>query len=349
MGLINAFENRYRLLPKSLEEQDFDEIRLRNLVSVYANEVAPIPQVAQVVTSTVERARLPDDRALATMRFEDELLSYELDRQRFDLPQHQEINRQETATENGEPFLILPRGNRSLGVVLVHGLLASPAEVRAFGERLAREGYPVMGVRLKGHGTSPWDLREREWEEWLGSVRRAFRILAPFASRLCLVGFSAGGALSLLLAAESPSALAGVVAAPVPVRLKGPAMVFVPLLHGANRITRWMSSLEGVKPFHAHQPEHPHINHFHVPVRSPFELQGMARALEENADRVGCPTLLLQGTGDPVVDPSGAKLLRENVGERTCRLEWVRSSRHGILNEDIAGTQARIISFLSQL
>ncbi|MCY4635174.1 MAG: alpha/beta fold hydrolase [Acidobacteria bacterium] len=349
MGLIDSREGRYRLLPKLLEKQDFDEIRLHNLVTVYANEVAPIPQVVRIVTTAVERARLRDDRALSRMRFEDELRSHELDRQRFDLPQHQEVNRHETATENGEPFLILPRGSRSLGVVLVHGLLASPAEVRHFGERLGKEGYPVMGVRLKGHGTSPWDLREREWEEWLGSVRRGFGILAPFASRLCLVGFSTGGALSLLLAAESPSPLVGVAAASVPVRLKEPAMIFVPLLHGANRVTRWISSLEGVKPFHNHRSEHPHINYSQVPVRSLYELRGMVKALEEKADRVGCPTLLLQGTGDPVVDPDGARLLQRKVGERTCRLEWVPSSRHGILNEDIAGTQARVLSFLSEL
>ena len=349
MGLIIEYEDRYRLLPKLLEERDFDEVRLHNLVSVYANEVAPIPQVVQVVTTAIEKARLPDDRALSNMRFEDELRSLEIDCQRFDLPQHQEINRQETATEKGEPFLILPRGSRSLGVVLVHGLLASPAELRPFGERLGKEGYPVMGVRLKGHGTSPWDLREREWEEWLGSVRRGFQILAPFASRLCLVGFSTGGALSLLLAAESPSPLVGVAAVSVPVRLKDPAMVFVPLLHGANRMTRWISSLEGVKPFHVHRPEHPHINYCHVPVRSLFELQRMGNTLEEKADQVGCPTLLLQSTEDPVVDPSGAKLLRGKLAERTCRLEWVCSSRHGILNEDIAGTQAQILSFLSEL
>ena len=349
MGLIDSREGRYRFLPKLLEEQDFDEIRLHNLVAVYANEVAPIPQVVRIVTTTSEKAPLPDDREISRMRFEDELRSHELDRQRFDLPQHREINRQQTATENGEPFLILPRGSRSLGVVLVHGLLASPAEVRPFGERLGKEGYPVMGVRLTGHGTSPWDLRERDWEEWLGSVRRGFRILAPFASRLCLVGFSTGGALSLLLGAESPSPLAGVAAASVPVRLKEPAMVFVPLLHRANRITRWISSLEGVKPFQAHRSEHPHINYSHVPVRSLYELRGMMKALEEKAERVGCPTLLLQGTGDPVVDPDGARLLQRKVGERTCRLEWVPSSRHGILNEDIAGTQARILSFLSEL
>ena len=70
-----------------------------------------------------------------------------------------------------------------LGVVLVHGFLASPAELKAFGERLAALGHPVIGVRLSGHGTSPWDLRDRNWQSWLDSVWRGYRIMSHIAQR----------------------------------------------------------------------------------------------------------------------------------------------------------------------
>ena len=123
-----------------------------------------------------------------------------------------------------------------LAVVLVHGFLASPAELREFGDRIAAAGHPVIGVRLKGHGTSPHDLQTRRWEEWLASVRRGYEIIAPFADKVCLVGFSTGGALSLILAAEQPEKLAGVAVASTPLRFRNKNLVFVPFLHGANKL-----------------------------------------------------------------------------------------------------------------
>ena len=67
--------------------------------------------------------------------------------------------------------------------------------------------FSIIGVRLKGHGTSPYDLQTRDWEEWLAAVRRGYETIAPFAEQVCLVGFSTGGALSLILAAEHPAKL----------------------------------------------------------------------------------------------------------------------------------------------
>ena len=75
---------------------------------------------------------------------------------------------------------------------------------------LANAGFPVMGVRLKGHGTSPFDLRERSWSDWLRSVQRGFEIVANLTSHVCIVGSGVGGSLALLAAAEKPKGLAGI-------------------------------------------------------------------------------------------------------------------------------------------
>ena len=101
----------------------------------------------------------------------------------------------------------------------------------------------MIGVRLRGHGTSPWDLRDRSWQEWLGSVRRGFEIMSAFTEKVCLVGFSTGGALSLRLAAEHPEKLAGVVAVAVPVKFRNRNMIFVPIIQGINKLVQWILSL----------------------------------------------------------------------------------------------------------
>jgi esterase/lipase len=349
MNLVEKENGRYRFLPKLCQEQDFDTIRLENLVAVYANEVAPISGVTRSVERAIKGTPALDDQTLARMRFDDELIAYAWDRQYFSQPRYEEINGQETATEGGEPFFLLPERRRELGVVLVHGFLASPAEVRPFGERLKALGYPVIGVRLKGHGTSPWDLRERSWQDWLESVRRGYAVMSAFVHRICLVGFSTGGALSLRLAADCPERLVGVVAISVPMKFRDRSMIFVPLVHGANQLVRWVSPLEGIMPFRLRDSEHPHINYRNVPIRGLYELRRIVAELEERLPQVRCPVTLIQGTDDPIVEPKSAELIYMRLGTSQKKILPVPATRHGILYEDIDGTQDRIIAFLAAL
>ena len=353
MGLIDDLAQeqtprRLRLLPKLHSQPEFDAVRLENLIQVYANEVAPVSEVGNAVRQARrdDVALAPD--ALAALRFDDELLSYAWDREHDSAPKRDAEAVTETATESGEPFLLLPESRRGPGVVLVHGFLASPAEVRRFGERLAGLGYAVLGVRLKGHGTSPWDLRERSWRDWLGSVRRGLEIMGGYTRQTLLVGFSTGGALGLLAAAEHPPGLSAVVAVSAPLKFRNRNLVFVPLVHGANRLVRWMSSLEGVYPFRANDSEHPHINYHHIPIRGLYELTRMVTELERVVPEVDCPVLVLQGDADPVVDPRSGKLLVKALGGERTELQMVHADRHGILHEDLDGTQERIIAFLAR-
>ena len=348
-ALVERTDERYRFLPKLVEEHGFNEVRLENPVLVYANEVAQISPVGKAVQRSIERARAIDDKDLARMLFDDELKDFEWNKRFFSAPLYEEINRQETATKSGAPYLLLPATRKALGVVLVHGFLASPAELREFGERLQAEGYPVIGVRLKGHGTSPWDLRGRSWEDWLQSVRRGYRIVSAFADRIALVGFSTGGALALLLASERPGRLAGVAAVSVPMKFQNRNLLFVPLVRGANRMVRWMSgsALDGPMVFRPNQSEHPDINYRNMPIHALHELRRVVDALKDRLPRVRCPVTLTQGTEDPVVDPKSAELIRARLGAQEATLHWTPSKRHGILNEDIGDTRERILGFLA--
>jgi len=349
MNLIECDNEHYRFLPKLCQEHEFDEIRLENLVVVYANEVAPISGVARSVKLAMDEARKLDRQTLARMRFDDEMVGYTWDRQSFAQPHHKEINAQETATECGEPFLLLPKKAKDLGVVLVHGLLASPVEVRSFGERLAALGYPVMGVRLKGHGTSPWDLRERSWEDWQDSVKEGYEIMSAFVRRICLVGFSTGGSLALRLASDHPEHLAGVVAIAAPLKMRDRNMIFVPLVHGANRVLRWVPAFEGIMPFRSMESENPHINYRYVPIRCLYEFKRLIDDMEARLPDVKCPVTVIQGTEDPLVEPISAEIIHKKLGTDRKNLVMVPATRHAILYEDIGATQETIIQFLGAL
>ncbi|MBE0617445.1 MAG: alpha/beta fold hydrolase, partial [Proteobacteria bacterium] len=257
-------------------------------------------------------------------------------------------NREQSATLSGEPFLFLPKRPRALGVLLVHGFTAGPAEMRPLGERLRDAGYPTLGVRLKGHGTSPWDLLERTWEDWFTSVRQGCEILAGLCDRICAVGFSAGGALALRLAADLPPGLLGVAAVAAPLKVRDRNMTFVPLVHGANRLARSTALVKGIMLFHRSHPEHPEINYVHMPIRALYELGRLIDDLEGHLGDVRCPVLLLQGTEDPTVDPRSAELIRDALGSERKELVEIASDRHGILYEDVGETRERVLAFVAE-
>ena len=180
-------------------------------------------------------------------------------------------------------------------------------------------------------------------------MRRGYKILSAWVPRVCLVGFSTGGALSLRLAADQPEGLAGVAAIAAPLRFRDRRMVFVPLLHGANRLVSWVSSFEGILPFRLREVEHPHINYRNMPVRGLYELQRMLKDLEDQLPKVQCPVSLIQGSDDPVVDPKSASLIREKLSSARKDVTIVAATRHGILYEDIGGTQEIVLTFLESI
>ncbi|HEC91269.1 MAG TPA: alpha/beta fold hydrolase [Alphaproteobacteria bacterium] len=351
-GLVGRTPESYRFLDKLRAECDFDEIRLENPVLVYANEVAPLAEVAGAVDAAMAKAPTASDREIAGLLFDDEIRAYDWNRRHFSKERFREINDKETADENTAPFLLLPEDamedapDKRTGVLLVHGFLASPAELAQYGRRLHAQGLSVMGVRLAGHGTSPWDLKERAWKDWLRSVRRGYRILSAYVERIVMVGFSAGGALALLLASERPEKLSGVAAVSTPVIYRNRKLAFVPLLHGINKLSSWIPSFEGFMPFIENDSEHPHINYFNIPVQGLYQLRLMTDELQNRLAKVKSPVLIIQGEGDLVVDPKSAKIIHGKLASTDKTLHWVAADRHGIINEDIGNTQKVLNAFI---
>jgi esterase/lipase/1-acyl-sn-glycerol-3-phosphate acyltransferase len=348
LKLVAHVDRHYRFLPKLLQDHAFDRVRLENPVEVYANEAAPVGAAKTAVADAMRDVAELSAQRIAELRFDDERRVRVWNRRRFDKPEHRAINALQTQVEDADPFFLRPAAPRRTGVLLVHGFLAGPAEMRGFGEALAGRGFTTLGVRLAGHGTSPWDLRSRTWHDWLASVRRGWEILSPFVDRVVLVGFSTGASLCLQFASEAPERLAGVAALSAPIRFRNRNMVFVPIVHRTSRIVEVVRE-EGVFAFRSNPSEHPHINYVHMPIRGLFELGRLVENLGKRLPHVHCPALVLQGDRDPVVDVASAETLFRALGSRDKVLRLVPSDRHGILYGDIGGTWDAVFAFVERL
>ena len=343
MELINITDNRYILQHKLIDNFHFDEVRTENLISVYANEIAPLHEVTALLDKTCDAIDEVSDQQIADLRYDDQLRALAWDRQQYSKPRHQEINQQQTATLDPEWFFLKSEADDAPAVLLIHGFMATPAEVLPLGKQFHQLGFHALGVRLKGHGTSPWDLRDRDWQDWAASVRRGFDILSAFSDRIHIIGFSTGGLLALNQAAQQPSEkLASVISISAPVGFQNKQMKFVPLLHHANKLVRWVSA-EGLVPFRPNDAENPDINYAHIPIRALYQLQKMIEHFFKHPAVIHCPVTLMQADHDPVVSPDSPDKLLQHIQAPDKQIIWVHSNRHGILYADIDNTRQKVI------
>jgi esterase/lipase len=344
--LIAEDNAHYHLSPKLLEEHDFDSIRLENMVAVYDNEAKPITLVRETIIKALAESDDVDQQELAAWHFEDECRDLTWEHHAYNKPGYDDINDQETASADANPFFLEPHNDNGIGVLLIHGLLASPAELRGYGEYLVKQGYTVMGVRLKGHGSSPYALQDQTWEDWYQSALRGYKILKAHCNRIFITGFSTGGALALKLASEHFPEIIGVSVVALPIKFINPAFMLVPLLHGTNKLVDWLSSFEGVKPFIENPTEHPQVNYRNVPVKGLYELRQLIESMDDFVPLCTAPVLVLQGDNDPVVAFKSAEEIMNKLTCKNKQLKIIPSTRHGILMENIGGTWESIDEFM---
>ncbi len=101
------------------------------------------------------------------------------------------------AIELGDP-------DASVGCLLVHGFAGSRRDFADLGDELAAAGCHVRLARLPGHGTTPEDMEAQSPDDLLEGARQELQSFRSNHEQIVLVGFSMGGVLSTLLAAEQP-------------------------------------------------------------------------------------------------------------------------------------------------
>ncbi len=233
------------------------------------------------------------------------------------------------------------------GVLLVHGYLAAPEEVRPLAEYLHQRGYTVFTPRLRGHGTSPEDLALRTWEDWLQSVEQGYMILANSCKDVVLGGFSMGAGLALFAATNILYKVRAVFAINCAMRLRKRTARLAPAVVLWNKLADKLVKDEGRRHFVPNEPENPHINYLRNPVSGIKELMELMEQLSERLDRIKVPALLIQASDDPVVHPEGSKQVYHGLGSQDKELVMFDSDRHGILRGEISESVfTRVLEFL---
>jgi esterase/lipase/1-acyl-sn-glycerol-3-phosphate acyltransferase len=320
----NAYYKNFAL-PRG--SSDFHAIRLRELTYVIANELEPLTTATDLIKEVACATRKDLSKQVRDIFIEEDNALYESDYDRY----HDDALAK--ARDLGRPFLLTPPRIKG-GVVLMHGYLSSPPEVRALAEHLYDQGYAVYGVRLRGHGTSPLDLARATWEDWYESFNRGYAIIKSLTDTIILGGFSMGGGIALLGAARKSTNVQAAFAINAPLYLKNYAAMLAPTVVTMGALLKKVGGPSGLGDFVDHRSEKPDINYSRNPVAGVRELGRLMDEVEAKLPEVQVPTLVMQGYGDPTVNAKSAQEIYEKLGTRDRELALYDRARHDIINGD---------------
>ncbi|MBW2226286.1 MAG: alpha/beta fold hydrolase [Deltaproteobacteria bacterium] len=308
---------------KFMSPFDFHRIRIDNPVAVIANEVEPLISLQRRIRRLAWMPGFWLRRRIARYLMKKATDEFHQDYEKF------YIEKESKEKNVGKPFLIKGT-SRNMGVVLIHGYMAAPLEVRELADYLGRRGLWVYAPRLSGHGTSPDDLAIRSYADWMASVETGYAIIRNICKQVVVGGFSAGAGMALDLAARVKD-IKGVFAVCPPIRLKDFSSKFVPAVDVWNRMMEKVRFEGAKKEFVENLPENPHINYFRNPVSGVLELERFMESLEKKLPAIDMPALVIQSLGDPVVKPSGSRRAFKRIGSEDKSYILFNFDRHGIL------------------
>jgi len=335
-GIITKNSERFSVIT------DFHTIRRDNIIEVLKNEIEPLRKLTRVMDW---QKFIPG----FFLKWKIRNTFIKLDRDLFEKDYQQYYLPTESKPKNiGEPFF-LKRFFSQKGIILIHGYMAAPEEIRPLADYLHQNGYNVYGVRLRGHGTAPEDLAIRNWEKWYDSASRAYIIMKNSVKTFSIAGFSMGGGIALLQAANKPGRFARVITINAPMKLKNIASRFSPFVVAWNTLLTKMHVEKWKLEFIENKPENPEINYLRNPVRGAYELNKMMKLVDNHLKNVVDPVLIIQASGDPVVDAVSGEEIFAKLGSKEKQILKVNANHHGILRGQTADeVQKKVLEFLDK-
>jgi len=211
------------------------------------------------------------------------------------------------------------------GVLLLHGFAGTPPEMRPLADELVRRGFTVYAPLLTGHGTSPEDLEQTSYRDWISSAGEALDLLQASCRLVGLAGQSMGATIALHLAANRPEPRAVVSQAGF-LQLSDWRIRLLPV---AQHVVRWHSPSREVDLYDK-EAVHQLYSYARRPTRAIAQLAQLGRLVQTELPAIFRPLLLLQGGRDSVVNPSNADRIISQVSSEVRALRIFPRSGHGI-------------------
>ena len=219
---------------------------------------------------------------------------------------------------DAEPFAA---DGAPVGVVVCHGFTGMPGSMRPWAEALAAAGLTVRLPRLPGHGTHWKDANKVSWQDWYDELERSFDDVRSRCEQTFLVGLSMGGTLSLRLAEQRGSDVAGVA-------------VVNPALFTTRKDAKLLPVLRWVLPSFPpigndiKKPGVVEPAYDRLPGKAAYQLSQLWRVTNADLGKLTQPLLVFTSRDDHVVEPANSERLMAEAPSSDKRQVWLEDSYH---------------------
>jgi alpha-beta hydrolase superfamily lysophospholipase len=227
-------------------------------------------------------------------------------------------------------------------IVLSHGFGEHIERYAHVAEALNNAGYSVHGLDHRGHGQSEGQPRAfvRSIEEYVDDLKLLWdQVKSPHVPNI-LIGHSMGGIIAVRYALKYQSELhalvtsgAALIPAPVPsfVRALIRSVAGAMPQFGAIAVPAHYISTDPAEV--SKYESDPLIYHGKVPLGTLSAMVSDGGNTLERASELRLPLLVMQGTADKVISPTGSQALDERAGSADKTLKMYPGFFHEIFNE----------------
>ena len=237
----------------------------------------------------------------------------------------------------GEPFFWT--GSEDVGVLLIHGLTSTTAEIRPLANYLHREaGYTISAPLLPGHGETPAALNQTRWMDWAEHVGAAYHELATRCRNVIVGGESTGAVLSLYLALHQPEIAALLLYSPA-IRLALAPQDSILLRVAARFMTALPKESIDCEAVWQGYP----VN----PLKAGVELVKLGQLVTKQLDKIDQPVLVMTGQYDTTIHPDAGRMIQHGVHSRDVVYHHLEQSNHVlILDKEFDWLAKTTLSFI---
>ena len=307
------------------KEYPFHRVRVKNTLQVILNEIKWQESIVEMAkeNSIYTEQELREDNCKHLLKrewgyFEEEYIQYK------------EVS--STEEDKGAPIILFDAKN-DIGVVLSHGYMAAPKEMRTLAEYLFAKNINVHVIRLRGHGTDPQALKEVTMQDWETDFERAFVAMRQVCNKVYIGGFSMGGLLALEHASQYK--VDGVIVINSALKLHDLRVSYVvPTLHFFNEMISYLNAKGIMEWIDNSKTEQPEVNYPKHPLSSVAQMEKLMTKVSKSLLNITAPILIIQGDNDPIVKRESGKLIYDGVKSKDKKLLILPRENHSILADD---------------